>query len=1224
MPDGATHPTRQELSAFAQGRLAEAAAAAIASHLELCPACHKALEHLPPDPIVAKVGAAGPAGSSLLPGLAAPGNAAGSAGQPATPVSCPDLPRELAHHPKYVILRELGRGGMGVVYQARQKTMMNRQVVIKVIHRSLLDRPATLERFRREVEAAASLSHPNIVTAFDAEQAGELHMLVMEFVPGQSLAEVLDKKGPLPVANACHYMRQVASGLQHAHERGMVHRDIKPSNLMLMPKGQVKILDFGLAKVAFERGTGKGLTAVDAFMGTPDYSAPEQATDARTADIRADLYSLGCTLYCLLAGRPPFHQDTIVKTILAHIEKQPQPLPELRADVPEQLWAVVARLLAKQPEQRYQKPIEVVQALTPFAKPVANPNAKGDAAPALEVGSPGKGTRIDGDTSRIKKALRAVPGKAPPKEIPEKNEASPFKNLGKPSALPRKGKAASESGKPAPAGWYRRWPAMAGIGAGLLLALVAALWAGGVFKYGEEVEIADGGRKVLTARKERLPKPPGEDGAEARKGKSVDDAWMKQVAAMPAGKQVDAVAAKLKELNTGFDGKVTPEIKEGVVVGLNFNSDNVTDISPVGALTGLESLRCSGSVGDKGQLADLSPLKGMKLTLLECYCTRVSDLSPLEGMKLTYLHCGNSWVSDLSPLTGMGLRTLIVWNTGVSDLSPLKGMPLTDLGLPPSATDLSPLKGMPLKSLVCTFKPERDAEILRSVETLEKINGKPAKELLGTAQDVKEELLIVSKRTGNPEFFCMNDDGTGVRNLTNSKSANSHPAWSPDGRKIAFASDRDGVLNIYVMDHDGKNIKPLTSVRDPCWAPAWSPDGKKIAFCRTMNNGVFIFIMEADGRNVRRLTNQNAYYPAWSPDGKNILFASQPSGRGFHLFVVNADGTNPKELTKHDNKLGYAYPSWSPDGKKIAWSDHVGNALEVYTADADGKNAKRITKLGGMNRYPAWSSDGQRVVFHHSEGKAGILYVIGADGENLKSLLKDEAPVDGGRPEWRPSSERRLGSPGEDLPSALSPEARASRAFEKANKGAKDALLAGFDAALDKLAKSKRAVDQRLKMIDAVKEEKKRFEQDGLFPWSEPMWAHIAKYLATKNRAENNLRAVYKSRINAELKAKNNTKVEELRTELKNLTVPKVIAKWKYIIDGKYAGDHLLYSNRRIGNGDGPATWNLLKGVLILTFPDPKAPGGGWIDTLIISPDGTTISGTNQTKKPKLTGVYVK
>jgi serine/threonine protein kinase len=431
MPDAMIHPTPQELTAFSLGKLPERAAAAVASHLESCAACRQAVAGVTADSFLNKVRDAKQDMTALPPSLAQPQNAPSSAGRPAMPiVPCPNVPPELANHPKYLIRRELGRGGMGVVYQGWHKEM-NRQIVIKVVHRALIDRPEALERFRREIQAAAQLSHRNIVTAHDAERLGELHMLVMEFVPGQSLAEVVEKKGPLPVRHACYYMHQTAAGLQYAYERGMVHRDIKPQNLMVTPKDQIKILDFGLAKVVRERDTDKGLTPSDACMGTAEYIAPEQAQNAAKADIRADLYSLGCTLYCLLAGRPPFREDTWMNTVLAHIQKEPPPLTELRPDVPERLWRVVARLMAKDPTQRYQKPSEVMAALAPFViKPRAKPDAKSVAAPPPGVRSPGKGTKFGADSNEIKQVLQEVPGKAPPKQEPAKEEAaSPFADV---------------------------------------------------------------------------------------------------------------------------------------------------------------------------------------------------------------------------------------------------------------------------------------------------------------------------------------------------------------------------------------------------------------------------------------------------------------------------------------------------------------------------------------------------------------------------------------------------------------------------------------------------------------------------------------------------------------------------------------------------------------------------------------------------------------------------
>jgi DNA-binding beta-propeller fold protein YncE/predicted Ser/Thr protein kinase len=277
------------------------------------------------------------------------------------------IPAALLQHPRYRIERLLGTGGMGAVYRAEHR-IMQRTVALKVISPELTDNPAAVERFQREVRAAARLSHPNIVTAHDAEQAGELHFLVMEFVEGTDLAELVARRGPLPVMHACNYIRQAALGLQHAFAAGMVHRDIKPQNLMLTPQGRIKILDFGLARFAMEKSGGSALTQANAMMGTPDYIAPEQANDARSADIRADVYSLGCTLYHLLTGRPPFAEFPLLQKLVAHLEQTPSPVSGFRADVPQEVQGILQRMLAKRPEDRYQTPADVAQELTPFAR----------------------------------------------------------------------------------------------------------------------------------------------------------------------------------------------------------------------------------------------------------------------------------------------------------------------------------------------------------------------------------------------------------------------------------------------------------------------------------------------------------------------------------------------------------------------------------------------------------------------------------------------------------------------------------------------------------------------------------------------------------------------------------------------------------------------------------------------------------------------------------------
>jgi serine/threonine protein kinase len=278
----------------------------------------------------------------------------------------PTILPELRDHPQYEVMRELGRGGMGVIYLAKNK-LMDRLEVLKVVNKQMLGEAGATERFLREIRSAAQLIHPNIVTAFSALQTRDALMFSMEYIEGMDLAEVVKKRGPLPAAQAASYVLQAARGLQHAFEKRVVHRDVKPENLILDGKKHtVKILDFGLAK-ATRTGTGEaveGLTSLNMMMGTPDYMAPEQARDATNVDVRADIYSLGCTLYFLLTGRPPFDGGSLATKIAAHQLSEPNPVENLRQDLLAGLAEVVRKMMAKDPADRYQKPEEVVQALT--------------------------------------------------------------------------------------------------------------------------------------------------------------------------------------------------------------------------------------------------------------------------------------------------------------------------------------------------------------------------------------------------------------------------------------------------------------------------------------------------------------------------------------------------------------------------------------------------------------------------------------------------------------------------------------------------------------------------------------------------------------------------------------------------------------------------------------------------------------------------------------------
>jgi hypothetical protein len=344
----AEHPSAEALRAYGLGRLAPEATAALEEHLAGCETCCELLESAPADAFLDRLRSAD------------------------TLDNAPTVPPELVDHPRYEVLGLIGQGGMGAVYKAVHRRMQ-RLVALKVIHPGLLRRPSAVERFQQEVRAAAQLTHPNIVTAYDADQARGLHFLVMEHVEGTGLAELVRGRGPLPPAEACDYARQAALGLQHAHERGMVHRDVKPHNLMLTPDGVVKILDFGLARLPHipdEAPTGETapatLTGTGTVMGTADYIAPEQAADPRAADIRADVYALGCTLFHLLTGGPPFPGGGVLDKLDRHADTPLPDLSELRRDVPHDLGAVLARMTAKDPADRYATPAEAAEALAPF------------------------------------------------------------------------------------------------------------------------------------------------------------------------------------------------------------------------------------------------------------------------------------------------------------------------------------------------------------------------------------------------------------------------------------------------------------------------------------------------------------------------------------------------------------------------------------------------------------------------------------------------------------------------------------------------------------------------------------------------------------------------------------------------------------------------------------------------------------------------------------------
>jgi serine/threonine protein kinase len=482
-----TCPARDDLSSFALGKLPEDRSQEIAEHLEECSHCQ------------AQLGTVGDSGDTLLAGLRRDARSefdqetalrraiqrieqfgrdpsfsrAGASSEPSS-ATAPDTihsgPTEWGTIGSYRLLAKLGEGGMGAVYKALH-VHLEKVVAIKVLPADRLQDPAAVARFRREMKVVGQLDHPHLVHAFDAGEVDGRHFLAMEYVQGLDLSTLARRHGPLRVADACELVRQAALGLQAAHERGLVHRDIKPANLMLAQmrnaefgmrneEGQnpspnsafripnsafVKVLDLGLALLHDDAGQlePRDLTSTGQFMGTVDYMAPEQAGDSHGVDIKADIYSLGATLYKLLTGEAPFagpKYPTLISKMMALANESPAPLRQKRHDAPAELEAVLARMLHREAGKRYAAPAEVAAALAPFcagADPAAlllsvadslrkseRPQAErvphtGDSPPATISTAPVSSQLADSQIDRSPHAPREVPvGRASDPSVP--------------------------------------------------------------------------------------------------------------------------------------------------------------------------------------------------------------------------------------------------------------------------------------------------------------------------------------------------------------------------------------------------------------------------------------------------------------------------------------------------------------------------------------------------------------------------------------------------------------------------------------------------------------------------------------------------------------------------------------------------------------------------------------------------------------------------------------
>ena len=770
---------------------------------------------------------------------------------------------------EYKVLDRIGAGGMGVVLKAEHRRM-KRVVAVKVLPTQAMKDDSTVRRFYQEVEAAARLTHPNIVTAYDAGEQDGMHFLVMEFVDGPDLASLLEKSGPLPIPLAVNYVLQTARGLEYAHQHGVVHRDIKPANLLLGKDGVIKILDMGLARMQ-EEVTGTEVTGTEVtadldrlthsgqVMGTCDYMAPEQAEDTRSADERSDVYSLGCTMYRLLTGMPMYKADSVVKAIIAHREAEVPSLMSKRSDVPLELAAVFQRMVAKRAEDRQQSMTDVISELAPFAD--------GDAAAPGGGGAPvgvhNEPTVTMGPASTAD-GLTAVEHKLTTERDEQTIQVS--RDHHRDTKVDHEGKPVAASGK-------SKLPLVAAGGGALLLCAVLAVF--GAMNSGWFSARVDDGN----------PSPPAhsDDGSEPATDGSFTDG---EPADSSSSDGADADSASSD--GTGDDGSssdgasVDGEATMGEMPADGAEADGASgDGTPSdGAEPPADGSESDGSEPDA---TDGEPADGTEPPMPE----PPIDPMPPEDMPDKLNRAALAWLADLggnADISVDGQASVTIDSPAGAARLPSEGsVRITaatfPLGATVTATDvqrLAELDRLRWLELSATEISDDAIEPLRGLSTLRYLG------LRGSTLEPQQVTQLRSALTGctiafdTPEEISVSTTekadapittAFSIRTMSGHKAEVRDVKLSPDGKHFASAS-HDGTIRIW--DATGVTVKQLKGHGDKVLSLAWGPKGESLVST------------SADGTlrvwNVEAGTNQTIYdfktelalCVAYSPDGKLV------------------------------------------------------------------------------------------------------------------------------------------------------------------------------------------------------------------------------------------------------------------------------------------------------------------------------------------------------------------
>ena len=872
----------------------------------------------------------------------------------------------------YDVLAHLGTGGMGEVYRARD-AKLGREVAIKVLRPELASDPDHLARFEREARLLAALNHPNVAAIHGLEEADGVRFLVLEYVPGETLAERI-RAGPLGVEETLLIGRRVAAALGAAHARGIVHRDLKPLNVKVTPEGAVKVLDFGIAK-ALDAGSGLGAGAATtvttpstrpgALLGTPAAMSPEQVRGL-PVDARSDLWSLGCMLYEMLAGRGPFVANTVPDTFVAILGREPD-WHALPAATPAALTALIRRCLARDREARPRDAESIRRELKAIAGAEAAPTSS---APTLSAPTGGGSSRTP---SRLLAAVRGLLAAKP-----QDSRQTPV--AGPPAA--RLVQVTFGEG-------IEEFPAFSPDGRELVYAGEVA----GVRRLfrkrlpdGEPVAVTAGrfdaiqptfsrdARSVLfvRAREEGRKLEPRDVFGQHDDG----DLWSVD---LPGG-------AETRLAEKAFNPDVSPD---GRQIAVDASWAGPRRIWLLDA-NGRNPRQASTDTSE--EVAHVRPRwspDGARIVFQNLERTRF-DVRTVElaSGRLSWLT--NDLFQDLNPAWSRSGRFVYFSSNRGGGLNAWR-LPVGADGSPAGAPQqVTTGAGQDVELALSPDGRCLALAILRQNADLWRLPVAPATGLpAGAPEKVVATSREESRGSWSPDggTIAFNSDRAGdmnvwlhsladgsARQLTRGAGGDYQPTWSPDGRTLAFFSSRGGRPGVWTADVASGRMRRLSAEGCIEVNPFFSPDGRLIAFQSDRDGRLEVWVMEADGSRPRQLTRVGVmgHFLRWSADGLSVIFRC-PGGGSPRTMRVALDGGEPEPTAE---VAGGAHMSLSPDGSRIM--DVVGHKV-LWVSPLGGGKPERVFAFDDPDvriDYPVWSPDGRWVLFDRFRPQGGDVWLL--------------------------------------------------------------------------------------------------------------------------------------------------------------------------------------------------------------------------------------------------------